>query len=93
MLHFKEDLYMSKGIVGFIIGLVAVLGGAFVATMLLKNKLTQKDDDDFSDFDSFDDPIDDEEFESFFGDDDLIDEDADIPDADEDDEDEKEEQL
>ena len=84
---------MIKGIVGFIIGLIAVLGGAFVATMLLKNKLTQKDDDDFSDFDSFDDPIDDEEFESFFGDDDLPDEDAAIPEAIEDDEDEKEEQL
>ena len=83
---------MSKGIVGFIIGLIAVLGGAFVATMLLKNKLTQKDDDDLSDFDSFDDPIDDEEFESFFGDDDLPDEEAVIPDAVEDD-DEKEEQL
>ena len=84
---------MSKGIVGFIIGLIAVLGGAFVATMLLKNKLTQKDDDDFSDFDSFDDPIDDEEFESFFGDDDLVDEGASIPEVDEDDEDDKEEQL
>ena len=82
---------MSKGIIGFIIGLIAVLGGAFVATMLLKNKLTQKDDDDFSDFDSFDDPIDDEEFESFFGDDDLPDDIA-IPDAAADDDD-KEEQL
>lgn len=86
---------MSKGIIGFIIGLVAVLGGAFVATILLKNKLTQKDEDDLSDFDSFDDPIDDEEFESFFGDDDLPD-DAAVPeavaDADED-EDNKEEQL
>ena len=70
---------MSKGIIGFIIGLIAVLGGAFVATLLLKNKLMQKDDD-FSDFDSFDDPIDDEEFESFFADDDLP-EDVAIPDA------------
>ena len=84
---------MSKGIVGFIIGLIAVLGGAFVATMLLKNKLTQKDDD-LSDFDSFDDPIDDEEFESFFGDDDLPeDDDAVIHDAVDEDEDEKEERL
>lgn len=83
---------MSKGIIGFIIGLIAVLGGAFVATMLLRNKLAQKDDDDFSDFDSFDDPIDDEEFESFFGDDDLPDDDVSIPDA-VDDEDDKEEQL
>ena len=92
MLHLKEELYMSKGIIGFIIGLIAVLGGAFVATMLLRNKLAQKDDDDFSDFDSFDDPIDDEEFESFFGDDDLPDDDVSIPDA-VDDEDDKEEQL
>lgn len=86
---------MSKGIIGFIIGLVAVLAGAFVATMLLKNKLAQKDDDDFSDFDSFDDPIDDEEFESFFEDDDLPeeDEDAAIPETVENDENEKEEQL
>ena len=92
MLHLKEELYMSKGIIGFIIGLIAVLGGAFVATMLLRNKLAQKDDDDFSDFDSFDDPIDDEEFESFFGDDDLPDDDVSIPDA-VDGEDDKEEQL
>ena len=85
---------MSKGIIGFIIGLIAVLGGAFVATMLLKNKLAQKDDDDLSDFDSFDDPIDDEEFESFFGDDDLPDEDdAAIPEAVDEDEDEKEDRL
>ena len=83
---------MSKGIIGFIIGLIAVLGGAFVATMLLKNKLVQKDDD-LSDFDSFDDPIDDEEFESFFGDDDLLEDDVAIPGAADDDEDEKEEQL
>ena len=83
---------MSRGIIGFIIGLIAVLGGAFVATILLKNKLTQKDDD-FSDFDSFDDPIDDEEFEAFFGDDDLP-ENNDIPEAiDDDEEDDKEEQL
>ena len=86
---------MSKGIIGFIIGLIAVLGGAFVAAMLLKNKLEQKDDDDLSDFDSFDDPIDDEEFESFFGNDDLPDDEgnATIPAVVEDDEDEKEEQL
>ena len=81
---------MTKGIIGFIIGLIAVLGGAFVATMLLKNKLEQKDDDDLSDFDSFDDPIDDEEFESFFGDDDLPEEEAVVSETDED---EKEEQL
>ena len=90
---------MSKGIIGFIIGLVAVLGGAFVATLLLKNKLAQKDDDDLSDFDSLDDPIDDEEFEAFFGDDDLPEEEeAAVPETNvevevEVDEDGKEEQL
>ena len=86
---------MSKGIIGFIIGLIAVLGGAFVATMLLKNKLSQKDDDDLSDFDSFDDPIDDEEFESFFGDDDLPEEEGEVaaPEAVADNEEEKEEKL
>lgn len=84
---------MSKGIIGFIIGLIAVLGGAFVATMLLKNKLSRKDEDELSDFDSFDDPIDDEEFESFFGEDDLPDNETPAPDdAEEDDEDDKEEE-
>lgn len=82
---------MSKGIIGFIIGLIAVLGGAFVAMVLLRNKLAQKDDD-FSDFDSFDDPIDDEEFEAFFADDDLP-EDAAVSEAADDDEDDAEEQL
>ena len=85
---------MSKGIIGFIIGLIAVLGGAFVATILLKNKLTWTDEDELSDFDSIDDPVDDEEFESFFGEDDLPDNEAPAPDAAEDDEgDNKEEQL
>ena len=85
---------MSKGIIGFIIGLIAVLGGAFVATMMLKNKLAQKDDDDLSDFDSLDEPIDDEEFENFFGDDDLPEEETVVSEAaEEDDEDGKEEQL
>lgn len=83
---------MSRGIVGFIIGLIAVLGGAFVATLLLKNKLTEKDDD-LSDFDSFDDPIDDEEFESFFADDDLPDDAAGTIPGINDDDDDKEEQL
>ncbi|MBD5114826.1 MAG: hypothetical protein HDT46_06420 [Ruminococcaceae bacterium] len=64
---------MNKGFVGFILGLIAVLGGAFVATMLLKNKLTKNyEDDDFDDFDSFDDPVDDEEFEHFFAADDEM---------------------
>lgn len=61
---------MNKGIVGFILGLIAVLGGAFVATMLLKNKLT-KNDEEYDDFDSFDDPVDDEEFEHFFSNDEM----------------------
>ena len=85
---------MSKGIIGFIVGLAAVLAGAFVATLLLKNKLAQKDDeDDFDDFDSFDDLID--EDESFFDEDDLPEEDEDAvaPETVEVDEGEKEEQL
>lgn len=90
---------MNKGIVGFILGLIAVLGGAFVATMLLKNKLINNyEDDDFDDFDSFDDPVDDEEFEHFFADDDEMpevnvegSEDENEEEADEDEE--KEEQL
>lgn len=61
---------MNKGIVGFLLGLIAVLGGAFVATVLLKNKLSKKDEDDFDDFDDYDDAVDDEEFIHFFGDDD-----------------------
>lgn len=88
---------MNKGFVGFILGLIAVLGGAFVATMLLKNKLTKKydEDDDFDDFDSFDDPVDDEEFEHFFANDEMPevgDEDSDGDNEDEDEED-AEEQL
>lgn len=92
---------MNKGIVGFLVGLIAVLGGAFVATVLLKNKLTKKDEDDFDDFDDYDDVIDDEEFVHFFGEDDeempVVDEDeaeADEEDEEEEEQDgEKEEQL
>ncbi len=90
---------MNKGLVGFILGLIAVLGGAFVATMFLKNKLTKKydDEDDFDDFDSFDDPVDDEEFEHFFANDEMPEvgeEDSEDEDEDEDeDEEENEEQL
>ena len=89
---------MNKGFIGFILGLIAVLGGAFVATVLLKNKLTKKydDEDDFDDFDSFDDPVDDEEFEHFFANDEMPEvtaEDSEEEDIDEEDEDEREEQL
>lgn len=87
---------MNKGLVGFILGLIAVLGGAFVATMLLKNKLTRNDeDDDFDDFDSFDDPVDDEEFEHFFADDEMPEVDLENSDDEEetDADEEKEEQL
>ncbi len=59
---------MNKGIIGFIVGIIAVIGGAFVATMLLKDKIFKKDDED-EDYDLFDDVVDDDEFESFFDDD------------------------
>lgn len=82
---------MNKGIGALIIGILAVLGGAFVATVLLRKKLAHKDEE--VDFDSFETPVDDEEFEHFFGDDDESDAPVD-DDADETDEDEEsEEQL
>lgn len=65
---------MNKGLVGFLIGLIAVIGGAFVATILLKNKLIQNkedEEDDFPEYDPLDDGVDDEEFENFFGEDEL----------------------
>lgn len=65
---------MNKGLVGFLIGLIAVIGGAFVATILLKNKLIQNkedEEDDFPEYDPLDDAVDDEEFENFFGEDEL----------------------
>lgn len=97
-LHLRRIIQMNKGLIGFVLGLIAVLGGAFVATVLLKNKLTKKydDEDDFDDFDSFDDPVDDEEFEHFFANDEMPEVNSyDSAEADEDseDEEEKEEQL
>ena len=87
---------MNKGIVGFIVGLIAVLGGAFVATMLLKNKFTKKDDE-YDDFDDYDE-IDDEEFIRFFGEDEdempvVNDDEIDSEDDEEKEEEDKEEQL
>ena len=86
---------MNKGIGALIVGILAVLAGAFVATMLLKKKLSSKDDE--NDFDSFEAPVDDEEFEHFFGEED---EDTDIDSSEieplddiDENEDEQEEQL
>lgn len=57
---------MNKGIIGFIVGIIAVIGGAFVATLLLKDKIFKKDEEDDEDYDLFNDVVDDEEFDSFF---------------------------
>ena len=51
---------MNKGLVGFLVGLLALLGGAFVATMLLKDKIVKKreeedDEDEYEVTASFDD--------------------------------------
>lgn len=59
---------MNKGIGALIVGILAVIGGAAFAALLIKNKLAKKKDD--VDFDDFDNAVDDEEFEHFFGDED-----------------------
>lgn len=58
---------MNKGIGAIIVGIIAVIGGAALAALFLKNKLDKKKDE--IDFDDLDNPVDDEEFEKFFGDD------------------------
>jgi hypothetical protein len=57
---------MSKGLGALIIGLLAILGGAAFAALLIKNKFSKRNETEFDDFDT---AIDDEEFEHFFGDD------------------------
>ena len=80
----------GKGLGTLIIAILAVLGGAFAATMLIRKKLAKNEDD--ADFDAFENPVDDEEFEHFFGDDE--DEVAEVPEEAEETEDEEaEEQL
>lgn len=60
---------MNKGIGAIIIGIIAVIGGAALAALFIKNKLDKKKEEEL-DFDDLDNPVDDEEFEKFFGDDD-----------------------
>lgn len=64
---------MNRGLGLLIVGILALLGGAAFAALLIKNKLIRDKDIDFDDFDT---AVDDEEFEHFFGDedDDIYDE-------------------
>lgn len=55
---------MNKGLGLLIVGILALLGGAAFAALLIKKKLTKDRDIDFDDFDT---AVDDEEFEHFFG--------------------------
>lgn len=57
----------GKGLGTLIVAILALVGGAFAATVLIRKKLAKKDED--TDFDLFESPVDDEEFEHFFGDD------------------------
>ncbi len=58
---------MNKGLGFLIVGLLAIIGGAAFAALIIKNKLTKEKEIDFDDFDT---AVDDEEFEHFFGSDD-----------------------
>lgn len=58
---------MNRGLGLLIVGILALLGGAAFAALLIKNKLIRDRDIDFDDFDT---AVDDEEFEHFFGDED-----------------------
>ena len=75
---------MNKGLGALIVAILAVVGGAFAATYVIKKKLAKSQENDF---DTFENPVDDDEFEHFFGDDEaeMLDE------LDADDEDENEE--
>jgi len=66
---------MNKGLGFLILGVLAILGGAVFAALVIKNKLTREDDE--IDFDDYDDVVDDEEMEHFYGEDGG----HDIPDA------------
>jgi len=54
---------MNKGLGFLVLGILAILGGAIFAALVIKNKLAGKHDIDFDDFDEFELIIDDEEFE------------------------------
>jgi hypothetical protein len=57
---------MNKGLGFLILGILAILGGAIFAALVIKNKLGRDRDIDFDDFDGFE-IIDDEEFDELLG--------------------------
>jgi len=61
---------MKPGLGFLILGILAILGGAIFAALVIKNKLRGRDDIDFDDFDDFDDydGVIDAELEHFKGD-------------------------
>ena len=65
---------MNKGVGFLILGGLAVLGGVVFAALVIKNKLARRREIDFDDFDEM---VDDEEFEHFFGEKDGLDSDSD----------------
>ncbi|MCL2078037.1 MAG: hypothetical protein FWH08_06515 [Oscillospiraceae bacterium] len=58
---------MGKGAGFLILGILAILGGAIFAALVIKNRLSADDDIDFDEFDDFDDVVDDDELEHFLG--------------------------
>lgn len=58
---------MNKGLGGFLLGLLAIVGGTVFIALLIKKKMTKKQE---IDFDEFDDVIDEsDEYDDFFNDD------------------------
>lgn len=93
---------MNKGLGALIVGIIAAVGGAIFATILIKNKIAKKKKEelDSDEFDSFDYNISDEELQHFFEEDNeelpenYDNSDIDISsDEDEDNDNEKKEQL
>ncbi|MDR2531231.1 MAG: hypothetical protein LBC82_00085 [Oscillospiraceae bacterium] len=56
---------MSKGLGFLILGILAILGGAIFAALVIKNKLAGNRNIDFDDFDDFEHVVDDAELEHF----------------------------
>ncbi len=56
---------MSKNIYALIVGVIAILGAAVFAVILIKNKISGKKEEDIDDIDA----VDDEELEHFFNED------------------------
>jgi hypothetical protein len=61
---------MKPGLGFLILGILAIIGGAIFAALVIKNKLSRNDEIDFDDFDDFDDydGVVDAELEHFKGD-------------------------